>query len=543
VPPDDVSPNSPLRHFADDRIIPLLSPVNRRVPPGGFIARTDFDGQNLHLFAGGIRNALHFAWNADGEIFSFDSDHEPEVGVAWYRPTRVFWAPSGADMGHREGSGKYPTYYEDSIPPLVEIGLASPVGVTFGYNTRFPAQYQKALFVADNNYGRIIAVHLKPVGSGYEATSWENFVWPKSLYDQSFDHPHNVTDMMVARDGTFYYVIGNRRTQSYLMKITYAGDLPTDRVEYRNTAGAEARELRRSLEAFHWTTGDPKAVEAAWPHLGSEDRFLRYAARVALETVPADRWKARALGETDAATSMGALLALARVGGAANEELFTALDEFPLATLSDRLRIQKLRVIQVAVSRNGKPSEGAVARIVADVDSVFPGASFDLNNEMSQILAAFNAPTAVAKTMRLADETPIYQEDFAYRYNLRSVTSGWTPETRRRYFEWFNEDHVDGPFKYFYREWFNRVNQQPRLAGQANPLNQVRRAALETLTEAEKADAELAVILAAYQEPVGGRGGRGGTNPFTGPQPPQPTQPPAAPPTGGRGGAGAPSNP
>ena len=152
-------------------------------------------------------------------------------------------------------------------------------------------------YVADNNYGRIIAVHLKPVGSGYVATSWENFIWPKSLYGATPRMPHNVTDMIVARDGTFYYVIGNRRTQSYLMKATYVGGLPTAPVEYRNADGAADRAIRRSLEQFHWTRNDPKAIAAAWPHLGSEDRFLRFAARVALETVPAEAWKARALGE------------------------------------------------------------------------------------------------------------------------------------------------------------------------------------------------------------------------------------------------------
>jgi hypothetical protein len=47
--------------------------------------------------------------------------------------------------------------------------------------------------------------------------------------------------------------------------------------------------------------------------------------------------------------------------------------------LSDRLRIQKLRVIEVAVSRNGKPSDAAIQRASADVDSVFPGSPFELN--------------------------------------------------------------------------------------------------------------------------------------------------------------------
>jgi hypothetical protein len=514
VPPPDVSPNSPLRNYADDRIIPLLGTQTGRLghekAPGGTIARTTFDGKEPHLFSGGIRNALHFDWNADGEIFSFDSDMEPEFGVPWYRPVRVFWTPSAADLGYRGNSGKYPTWYEDSLPPLVEVGLGSPVGVTFGYRTAFPAKYQKALFVADNVYGRIIAVHLAPVGSGYVATSWENFIWPKSLYGGTPRMPHNVTDMIVSRDGTFYYVIGNRRTQSYLMKATYTGSLPTARVEYRNTDGAQERAVRRSLEAFHWTRDDPKAVAAAWPHLGSEDRFLRFAARVALETVSADTWKARAIAEKDPATSLIALLALARVGGAAaNDELFTALDRFPLATLSDPLRIQKLRVIEVAVSRNGAPSAAAVHRVVADVDSVFPGSSFELNTEMSQILAAFNGETVVEKTLRLMVQSKIYEEQFAYRYNLRSVTTGWTLDARKAYFQWFNEDHLDDQHRYDYREWFNRVNQQPRIAGNASYLNQVRTAALATLTDAEKADADLAAILAAYKAPAPGRGGRG----------------------------------
>ena len=523
VPPDDASPNSPLRNYGDDRIIPLLGEQTGRLghekAPGGYIARTNFDASDLHLFAGGMRNALHFDWNADGEIFSFDSDMEPEFGVPWYRPVRVFWMPSGADLGYRGNSGKYPTWYEDSLPPLVEIGLGSPVGVRFGYRAPFPAQYQKALYVADNTYGRIIAVHLKPVGSGYVATSWENFVWPKGLYGGTPRMPHNVTDMLVSRDGTFYYVIGNRRTQSYVMKVTYTGTLPTSRVDYRNADGARDRALRRSLEQWHWTRNDARAAAAAWPHLGSEDRYLRFAARVALETVAADTWKARAIAERDPATAIVALLALARVGGAAaSEDIFTALDRFPLATLSDPLRIQKLRAIEVAVSRNGKPSAAAIQRLVADVDAAFPGSSFELNTEMSQILAAFDAETVVDKTMRLLAQTKIYEEQFAYRYNLRSVTTGWTPEARRTYFKWFNEDHADDPHRYDYREWFNRVNQQPRIAGNAQYLNQVRAAALATLTEAEQADTELAAILAAYKAPPPGR--RGGPPPAASPAPP-----------------------
>ena len=63
------------------------------------------------------------------------------------------------------------------------------------------------------------------------------------------------------------------------------------------------------------------------------------------------------------------------------------------------------------------------------------------------------------------------------------MTAGWTLDARKAYFKWFNEDHTDDQHRYDYREWFNRVNQQPRIAGNAPYLNQVRTAALATLTD------------------------------------------------------------
>jgi hypothetical protein len=119
---------------------------------------------------------------------------------------------------------------------------------------------------------------------------------------------------------------------------------------------------------------------------------------------------------------------------------------------------------------------------------------------MSQILAAFEAPSVVERTMRLAERTVIYEEQFAYRYNIRSVRSGWTPELRRQYFRWFNRDHSEAAHRATYRLWFTRVGQAPRTTGNDQPMAQIRRAAMETLTDAEKADPVLASILTAPRE-------------------------------------------
>ena len=375
-------------------------------------------------------------------------------------------------------------------------------------------------------------MHLKPVGSGYEATSWENFVVAEVAVRRDAAHAAQRHRHVVARDGTFYYVIGNRAHAV----VPDEGDVRRQAVDgARGVPNTDGAAVADGAPVARGLSLDPQQSEGGGRQLaalGSEDRFLRFAARVALETVSADAWRARAVSETDPATSMIALLALARVGGApASEELFGALERFPLTTLSDRLKIQKLRVIEVAVSRNGKPSAQRIAQLVADVDAVFPGSSFALNTEMSQILSAFNAPTAVPKTMRLASLSPIYQENFAYRYNLRAVTSGWTPESGGSPSSG-STSTMRRPFAYNYREWFNRVNQQPRLAGNAGPLNLIRQAALETLTDVEKADADLTAILGEYRAPAAGGRGRGqGANPFG-----APGGAPAGPAPAGRGG-------
>ena len=83
------------------------------------------------------------------------------------------------------------------------------------------------------------------------------------------------------------------------------------------------------------------------------------------------------------------------------------------------MKIRKLRIYEVALSRNGKPSDATSQKIIADVDANFPAKTFELNTESSQILAYFNAPSAVPKTMTVIARTKIYQENFAYRYNIR----------------------------------------------------------------------------------------------------------------------------
>jgi len=271
--------------------------------PGGAIYKINPEGTNWELESVGFRNQYDAALNADGELFTYDADMEWDVNTPWYRPTRVCHVASGSEFGWRNGGGKWPAYYPDSLPATVDIGFGSPTGVCFGYGARFPAKYQNALFISDWSYGKLYAVHLAPKGSTYQATV-EEFVTGTPL---------PLTDVVInPHDQAMYFTIGGRKVQSGLYRVTYAGSKVTKPASGHQTAGQDARQIRRKLESLH--VGDhPDAVEMAWSYLNDPDRFIRFAARVAIEHRPVNAWRERALAERDTQTSLTALLALARM--------------------------------------------------------------------------------------------------------------------------------------------------------------------------------------------------------------------------------------
>lgn len=145
-----------------------------------------------------------------------------------------------ADHGFREGTAKWPEYYPDSLPATLNIGIGCPTGVEFGTGAKFPAKYQKALYILDWTYGRVMAVHLTSAGAGYTG-SFENFVAPKGLIEKSGKKtPNNVTDIVVGTDGAIYFTTGGRNTQGNLYRVSYTGKEATAAVA-ADTAGAEAR--------------------------------------------------------------------------------------------------------------------------------------------------------------------------------------------------------------------------------------------------------------------------------------------------------------
>ena len=140
--PEGTSSDSPYRDPRHDWLLPNVHDLGQdnRV---GHILRFDPDGQHWEVIAGGFRNQFDMVFNVDGELFTYDADMEWDVGLPWYRPTRLNHVVSGGEYGWRWGSGKWPTYYPDSLPTTLDTGRGSPTGMVSVAGSRFPPKYQR----------------------------------------------------------------------------------------------------------------------------------------------------------------------------------------------------------------------------------------------------------------------------------------------------------------------------------------------------------------------------------------------------------------
>jgi putative heme-binding domain-containing protein len=209
-----VAATSPHHHYYDAELItPKYEDANGHAAgikaPGGAVVRTDTNGSFLELFVGGFRNAYDHAFNRDGELFTFDSDMEWDVGLPWYRPTRVNHLIPGAEFGWRSGWSTWPNYFVDSLPTTIDIGRGSPTGVEFYDHHRFPRKYQGAFFMCDWSQGRILAVTLEHADGSYRAQS-EIFLEGRPL---------NCSDIGVGPDGWLYFCVGGRNTEGSIFRI------------------------------------------------------------------------------------------------------------------------------------------------------------------------------------------------------------------------------------------------------------------------------------------------------------------------------------
>jgi putative heme-binding domain-containing protein len=331
-----IDPESPVNRRYEGELLPHYNDPRGHaagiMAPGGEILRSDDEGRTWKRVAAGFRNQYDFAFNREGELFTFDSDMEWDVSLPWYRPVRVNHCPVGAEFGWCNGSGKWPTYYFDSLPAILDVGRGSPTGVTFYQAHQFPPQYDDSMLLCDWSLGRILAVRMEHRGASYAATA-SNLVTGQPL---------NCTDIEVGPDGAVYFTTGGRGTQGGLFRVSWSQARPDPLVAKPTAADA----LRFSSPLASFTRSRVEAIRRADPEAWAE--VLK---RVAKNSAGghSDRDRIRALD------------LLCQHGPQPEDELLIAL-------ASDADRAVRRRATALLGQRVSQPVREALARALADSD-------------------------------------------------------------------------------------------------------------------------------------------------------------------------------
>jgi len=195
------------------------SPV--RKPEAGALLRLTPDGRQVEIIAHGFRNPYDFDFNADGDLFTYDSDVERDAFLPWNFPTRIYHVGYGQHHGWRltgyKRSWPRPDYYADTVPMLSRTGRGSPTGVTTYRHLQFPPRFRDGLFVADWTFGKILHLPLEANGASYTADDADVFLEP--IGTQGFAP----TDLAVAADGALYISIGGRKTRGAVYRVEWMG--------------------------------------------------------------------------------------------------------------------------------------------------------------------------------------------------------------------------------------------------------------------------------------------------------------------------------
>ena len=541
IPQERIAADSPLAGYKESQLLNRYMDARGhavgRMAPGGVLLR--IEGDSFSILLGGFRNPYNHAYNYEGEAFTFDSDMEWDINLPWYRDVRSVHGVPSADYGWRTGSGKFPAYYLDSLPPVDDLGRGSPVGVDFYQSYAYPAEYFDAFLQGDWSRGRVVLSNFRKAGATYELAE------PAS--DFIYGEPLNVTDLEVGPDGLVYFTMGGRATQGGFYRVAYKGyraneerrpetgilsvvrqpqplsafsdayfraakdemgdswasglqDLvrdetaePSDRIQalhllQRYAPKPDAPLIRSAFESVDsalraaaiyvvgqhgsdrakriaadglkdpdpfvrrraaealMRMGDPAFADTAdlYALLGDSDRFVRWAGRVALESVPREMWENLVVEDSDPQSASAGMLGLVRTAARPIElePVFEkALSMLRAEGLAANVELSLLRVFHLAcIEIESGCRESLRDQLYDIVAPRFPSADERLNREYSLTMAYAGRPEAIAQILGQipsGDENQPLQ--IHYVYALREIKEGWTPEQKQTLLAWFRK--------------------------------------------------------------------------------------------------------
>lgn len=472
--------------------------------PGGWIMRFDPTRDARELVAVGFRNPVDLAFGPQGEAFTYDADMEWDMGMPWYRPTRVNHVVSGADFGWRSGSWKWGVWYPDSLGSVVDIGPGSPCGVLWSESLAFPQPWRSSLFLLDWTFGTMYACALSPDGA-----SWSGD--PVVFLTGS---PLPLVDAVAGPDGAMYVVTGGRRLPSAIERVRWAGG-EVGGVAEPTVETAEAFQ-RKHLESLHRPVEDMSVLLAQIePALSSPDTTIRSAARIALEHQAASRWSAWAVSSdrSNPRATIMVCLALARCGEAQEVEAARArLLALPLATLPRDDRADALRALAVTCVRIAPTTESAreMRRVL---EPLFPAHDTAIDGELAELLVAVESREVVTRALDIvgtrtaaaasvgaaqAAQSALIARNAQYGRDVERTTRtqpptddiklvaairlsrvGWNAPLRDRYAAWFAV-HAGAQGGNSYAGFIERIRQE---AMESIPMTAAERAQFDRLSK------------------------------------------------------------
>jgi putative heme-binding domain-containing protein len=437
VMPDTITNESTYRGAKNDWLLPYYNDVGQddRV---GYIVNIDPEGKTWTILAGGFRNPFDMAFNRDGEMFTWDADMEWDVGLPWYRPTRLNHIVLGGEYGWRWGTGKWPAWFPDSMPSTLDTGYSSPTGLVFCDKSQWPEEYRDLLLMADWQLGRIFLVKLTPQGATYHAES--------ELFAEG--GPFNVCDMAFGPDGNLYCITGGRGSQSGLYRIRYSPKKQTASTEnllkltlpIQSTLTPDLRGIRtrHQLEALQ-KNPDPAQLEFIWENLQSDDVWLASSARAALEHLPVATWKSRLQTSGANSATLQSLIALARTGSAEDQQmLHSILNHLDWSQLSVANKRIALRALQLSIIRHQSTAPAAAA-VVPKIRPMFPNSDFGVNWLLQELLVHFQTDGIVDDSLTAIEKASTQEEQFQYAKTLLNVKGEWSDGNLTRLLIWLQQ--------------------------------------------------------------------------------------------------------
>ena len=177
------------------------------------------------------------------------------------------------------------------------------------------------------------------------------------------------------------------------------------------------------------------------------DRFVRHAARLALERMDPRVWTSWVLSgnlQDRPRAALEGLLALIRVGNPGRDwnAILEKILEYSRHSMTGEIRLAYLRVCQLAFLRDPAPEapgrKELASRLGSRLLDLYPAESSLVNRELETLLGYLQTPGAVEALVKELKPDKSQPDQIHTVYALRSIKQGWNRDQRNAVVEWFD---------------------------------------------------------------------------------------------------------